>query len=281
MYLVVTSEEDVASMNIRDKLLGMVEWKPVGEFDGSPVLEQGNYHMVLIKDIHLYWENIDKAVKEEIGITYECFIFASRHRSESGLRTLTVHPLGNYGSADYGGSSGKVVPTHPRLMTKALLLLRKYAADLDFNISFETTHHGPYLDTPTFFTEIGSDEKAWPEVEPAKAIASVILDLDKKDITEKDEVGIGVGGGHYAPRHTDFVERMRASIGHMVPNYALEHLDSEMIAQIIKNTKECEFVYFHKKAMKKPRQRELETLFAEHGIRSVRSKDLISRAGIH
>jgi len=113
------------------------------------------------------------------------------------------------------------VPTEPRMMTLALLFLRHYARDLDFQISFETTHHGPYLETPTFFIEIGSDENAWPEVEPAKAIARVILDLDKSDITDEDEVGIGVGGGHYAPRHTDFIERMKASIGHMVPNYAL------------------------------------------------------------
>jgi len=277
MYLIVTSAEDAASMNIRDKLLNMVNWQEVGKFDNSEVLEHGNYHMILIQDIHLYWENIDKAVEKATGNTYECFIFASRHRSQSGLRTLTVHALGNYGSADFGGQSGMIVPTHPRLMTKALLLLKKHASDLEFEISFETTHHGPYLETPTFFIEIGSDESAWPEEEPAGKIAQVILELDESKITDEDDIVIGVGGGHYAPRHTDFVVRMKASVGHMVPNYAIEHIDRQMITQIKEKSQGAGMVYFHKKSVKAEKKRELEALFAEHEIRSVRSPDLNPR----
>ena len=277
MYLIITSAEDVASMNIRDKLLNMAEWEEVGEFDSSPVLAHGKYHMILIQEIHLYWENLDAAIEKDTGMTYDCFIFASRHRSQTGYRTLTVHPLGNYGNADFGGESGQLVPTHPKLLTRALLLLRESASDLDFQISFETTHHGPYLDTPTFFIEIGSDENAWPEPEPARRIAKVILELAESDISDDDEIVIGVGGGHYAPRHTDFVMRMKASIGHMVPNYAVEHLDSQMVAQIKEKSQGAGMVYFHKKFAGAEKRRELESLFAEQGIRLIRSSDLKPR----
>ncbi|MCK5024049.1 MAG: D-aminoacyl-tRNA deacylase [Thermoplasmata archaeon] len=277
MYLIITSAEDTASMNIRDKLLNMADWQEVGTFDGSAILEHDVYHMILIQDIHLYWEDPDKAVEKATGRKYECFIFASRHRSQSGLRTLTVHALGNYGNADFGGKPGTLVPVHPKLMTKALLLLKEYASDLDFQISFETTHHGPYLNTPTFFIEIGSDENAWPEEEPAVRIAQVILELADSSLTDDDDIVIGVGGGHYAPRHTDLVERMKASIGHMIPNYAIEHLDSQMIAQVKEKSQGASMVYFHKKSLKAAKKRELEELFAEHEIRSVRSPDLKSR----
>lgn len=277
MYLIVTSAEDIASMNIRDKLLNMADWQETGAFDGSAILEHENYHMILIREIHLYWENLDRAVEKETGIAYECLIFASRHRSQSGLRTLSVHPLGNYGKADFGGQPGTIVPTHPRLMTEALLMLRKYASDLDFQISFEATHHGPFLETPTFFIEIGSDENAWPEPEPARRIARVILDLPRSNITGDDDIVIGVGGGHYAPRHTDLVVRMKASIGHIIPNYAIEYLDSSMIAQIKEKSKGANMVYFHKKSVKAEKRKELEMLFSEHGIRSVRSPDLKPR----
>ena len=264
-------------MNIRDKLLDMADWQDAGEFDGSPVLAHGKYHMILIQEIHLYWENIDRAVEEATGNTYECFIFASRHRSQSGLRTLTVHALGNYGNADFGGQPGALVPTHPKLMTKALLLLKEKASDLDFEISFETTHHGPYLNTPTFFIEIGSDETAWPEPEPAKRIAQVILELAESKITDEDDIVIGVGGGHYAPRHTDFIIRMKASVGHMIPNYAVEYLDSQMIAQVKEKSQGASMVYFHKKFAGGAIRKELEALFAEQGIRLVRSSDLKPR----
>ena len=274
--MIVTSAEDVASMNIRNKLLNLEDWKEVGSFDGSAVLEHGQYHMILIQEIHLYWEELDKAVEADTGNTYDCFIFASRHRSKTGLRTLTVHPLGNYGCADFGGRPDTVVPAHPRLMTNALLLLKEKASDLDFEISFEVSHHGPYLSTPTFFIEIGSDESAWPEEEPARRIAQVLMELPDSNLTSQDEIVIGVGGGHYAPRHTDLVFRMKASIGHMVPNYALEHLDEQMVSQL-KEKCGAEKVYFHKKFAKAAVRDRVKELFSQQGINSVRSKDLEPR----
>ena len=97
------------------------------------------------------------------------------------------------------------------------------------------------------------------------------------NITNDDDIVIGVGGGHYAPRHTDLVGRMKASVGHMIPNYAVEHLDSQMIAQIKEKSQNASMVYFHKKSVKAAKKRELEALFLEHGIRSVRSPDLKPR----
>ena len=164
-------------------------------------------------------------------------------------------------------------------MAQALLLLAKHGKSLDFGISFETTHHGPYLETPTFFIEIGSGPEAWPEPEPAEAIARVLLDLEREEITAHDAIGIGFGGGHYAPRHTDVVRRMRISMGHMVPDYALERVDGPMLDHLIERTPGVSVAYFHKKAVKGPRKKELEYLLAERGIRSVRSVNLEPRPG--
>ncbi len=277
MHLIVTSAEDVASMNIRSRLLEMADWKESGEFEGSAVLTHGNYQMILIKDIHLHREYLDRDVENVLGKRYDTFVFASRHRSESGLRTLTVHALGNYGNADFGGQPGKLVLTNPRLGTQALLLLRRYGDGLGFGISFEASHHGPYLETPTFFIEIGSGPDAWPEPEPAKAIARAILDLEKEDITGDDSIGIGFGGGHYAPRHTDVAERMKISMGHIVPDHAIGRVDGPMLDQIIEKTPGVSVAYFHKKAVRNPRKAELVAMLEERGVRAVRSSDLEPR----
>ncbi len=277
MHLIITSAEDMASMNIRARLLEMADWKESGEFEGSPVLSRGNHDMVLIRDTHLYREHLDRDVQNALGKRYETFIFASRHRSESGLRTLTVHALGNYGSADFGGQPGKLVPTNPRLATQALLLLKRHGEGLGFSISFETTHHGPYLETPTFFIEIGSGPDAWPEKAPAEAIARVLLDLESRDITGDDAIGIGFGGGHYAPRHTDLTGRMKVSMGHMVPDYAIARVDGAMLDQMIEKTPGASVAYFHKKAVKQPKKGELESMLADRGIRVVRSDGLSPR----
>ncbi len=276
MHLIVTSAEDIASMNIREKILDMAPWKETGLFDGSPVLSNGQYQMVLIQDIHLYWDNLDTAVMDATGMNYDTVIFASRHRSKSGLRTLTVHPLGNYGPADFGGKPETIVPPNPRLMTAALLLLQEKAGDLDFEISFEVTHHGPYLETPTFFIEIGSNEAAWPEPEPARRIASVLLELPESKTTHEDDIVLGVGGGHYAPRHTDFINRNKASMSHMVPNYALKHLNDDMVSQLKKKTG-AEKVYFHKKYANAETRKRVGELLASHGFEAVRSRDMRPR----
>jgi D-aminoacyl-tRNA deacylase len=278
MNLIVTSKEDIASMNIRDFLLSTVGWEDSGSmFDGSPILTYGNFNMILIQDIHLHFEELDVRLKEETGIEPECIIFASRHRSESGLRTLTVHPLGNYGEAAFGGSEGLLVPTIPRLMSQALLSLRKNASALDFEVSFECTHHGPFLQTPTFFIEIGSDESAWPEKPVGEILAKTILELDSPKDTKDDIIAVGVGGGHYAPRHSDVALNHKISMGHMVPNYALEHLDEDMARQVVDRTPGCEVVYFHRKSMKKPRYRELKELFEGLGLKTVRSANIGER----
>lgn len=268
--LIVTSEIDKASMNILDHLLELGRWRKFGDFDGNPAKEYGNKRLVTIQDEFLFRNGLDAEIKESLGIDFDVMIFASRHRSESGLRSLTVHPLGNYDKAEYGGHPRKLVPTSPDIMTLALRLLRNKSAGLDFSVSFEVTHHGPYVDMPAFNIEIGSEERAWMEEPPAEAIASVIMSVEE----EKLPTVIGVGGGHYAPRITDVALEKRVSFGHMVPNYALDCLDVAMLRQVIDLTPNARYAYFHRKAMSKSKVRELSLLCEKNGLISARTSDL-------
>ncbi len=278
MILILTSKEDVASMNIREELLDLGEWKPAGIFDGNEVLAYGDMAMVEINEIHLHCEDLDLQVKEELDIEPDMIIVASRHRSQSKLRTLTVHPLGNFTSADFGGKPGTLAKTAPRKMTQAFLTLSRKASDLDFHISFEATHHGPYIDTPTFFIEIGSDETAWPEKPPARAIAETIMSIAIKPgqslETEDDIIAIGIGGGHYMPRMSEVAMTHQISFGHMVPGYATDALDNDMLVQLMKQVPDVEGVYFHRKALSKPRLRELKAMCEELGLKVLSSKEI-------
>ncbi|MFQ6106615.1 MAG: D-aminoacyl-tRNA deacylase [Thermoplasmata archaeon] len=268
--LIVTSVIDKASMNILEHLLKIGRWRRFGDFDGNPAKEYGNRRLVTIQDEFLFRNDIDSEIKESLGIDFDVIVFASRHRSESGLRSLTVHPLGNYDKADFGGHPRTLVPTSPDLMTLALRLLRNRSAGLDFSVSFEVTHHGPYVSTPAFNIEIGSDEIAWEEKAPAEAIAAVVMSVEERKLP----VAIGVGGGHYAPRITDVAIERNVSFGHMIPTYALDHLDLDMLEQVIDLTPKARYAYLHRKAMSKPKVRELTQLCEQCGLRVVRTRDL-------
>ncbi|UCH88634.1 MAG: D-aminoacyl-tRNA deacylase [Thermoplasmata archaeon] len=272
--LIVVSLEDTASCNIKKFLLELGEWQQHDPFESNPTFVMGNSIIVTIEPMHLYCDNIDKKVGEHFGFEAELVIFLSRHRSESGLKTLTVHPVGNYADAKFGGMPGKLVPSSPRRMTSALRVLKREGAELIHQISYEATHHGPYLTTPAFYIEIGSDASAWEEPKPAEAIAKTLLTVLAEEEDPKDRIAIGIGGGHYVPRLTDIACSHHIAFGHMVPVYAVD-MENEMYMNAIKATPGADCVYFHKKSLKKSRYRELAAWCeSEGGLEVVDSKTL-------
>lgn len=268
--LIVTSSEDPASMNIRARLLEKTGWSENGSLDGHPAMKKGDFLMVQVDKIHLDEELIDERVSKALGVTAEVVVFASRHRSESKIPTLTVHPIGNFSSADLGGRPGTLCKSSPQLMTSALRTLSARGRGLGFNISFETTHHGPFVNSPAFYIEIGSYEELWGREDAAEAITESMLNI-------KDEgypVIVCAGGGHYAPRFTEVALSKKVAIGHMAANYALEALKPDMIEQMANKSGGAKKVYFHKKGMPKPAYRELQQRFASCGLEEISSEDL-------
>ena len=270
MKLIVTSSEDNASMNIRARLLEGESWTEEGVFDSHPVLAHGDFRMVQVDRIHLDEDFIDERFEKATGVKPEAVIFASRHRAESRIPTLTVHPVGNYSSAGFGGKPSTLSWAHPGLMTSALRALAAKAHGMGFNVSFETTHHGPVLGAPAFYIEIGSYEELWEREDAAEAIAASIL------VVRDDEYPkvLGVGGGHYAPRFTDIALGRKVAIGHMAANYALDSLNDALMLQMSERSGGAKLVYFHKKSMPKQKYRELRDRFSALGIREISSEDL-------
>src|SRR4030042_931298 len=180
--LIVSSAEDPASTHIKDCLLEQTTWEEHGIFYNTPVYRHTsmkNLVMVTIPDKKIRHENIDQEVHEQLHLTPDIAIFLSRHRSKTGEPTLTVHPIGNYADAKFGGKAKTLVPSSPKLMTQLLRIIKKNAdyAKLIHQVCFEVTHHGPYMDAPTIFVEVGSNEDEWKRQEPADEIAKSILEL--------------------------------------------------------------------------------------------------------
>jgi D-aminoacyl-tRNA deacylase len=274
MKLVVCSAMDAASVNITEQLLRLGDWQPAGEFEGTPAKRLGDSLIVTIPVHHLYYDDIDDRVEKALGARPSLVIFASRHKSASNMRTLTVHPIGNHGRAEMGGRDRTLVPAAPHEMTFALKELAKRACGLKYQVSLEATHHGPYLQTPTFYIEIGSDEEAWKEPEPGRVIAETVFSVLTSEIPQYP-IALGVGGGHYVPRITDVARQKKISFGHMMPSYAFEEgLQHDMLENMFRATPGATIVYFHRKAIKTPVLREMEAWFRERGVEPASSKDL-------
>src|SRR2546422_4446712 len=156
MLLLVASAPDIASMAQHRALLGLGDWKDAGRLGAHPVLRNGDSLLATIPDLHLYHDGVDKEAETSLGVRPEAVVFLSKHRSESGTPSLTVHPLGNFGKADLGGRAGALVPAAPQRMTVTLRAVRRGTEGMGYAVTFEATHHGPFLTTPAFFIEAGS-----------------------------------------------------------------------------------------------------------------------------
>ena len=284
--LIVASAEDPASMNIKTGLLEQTSWDEDGTFYDTPVYtscSMENIVLVTIPDKKIRHENIDIEVHDQLHITPKIAIFLSRHRSKMGEPTLTVHPIGNYGDAEFGGEPKTLISAAPRMMTALLRHIKRNlkTTDLTYQVCYEVTHHGPMLRIPTVFVEVGSTEVQWQKKEPASVISTSLLDLLHEHLYEEEypkdiPVLVGIGGGHYAPRFTDVAFEKNVAFGHMIPSYHIDagNIDWSMIQQAVQMTPDASGVYLHKKALKKSQVTSFKQLLAEHDIPVVSSTEL-------
>lgn len=245
--LLIVSEPDIASTIQGDALLLRGGWHEEGEVEG------GKSWSHEIAPVHLWWfpgkvlseDHLDKRYEQISGFVVGEVIFLSRHFAASGQPSLTLHPIGVPGEspigevAEYGGFKGDAVPPNQRFAAWFRRMSQageEYGLIPEFDMTIETTHHGPFLESPTMFVEIGSSEMQWGRKDAAEAWADVIsegLGLDGGDglgdwmILSLEEqsnakIMLGLGGGHYAPRHTDVIRKTKCWAGHQLASYALE-----------------------------------------------------------
>jgi len=284
--IIISSSTDPASTNIKNCLLENTSWEEIDIFCRNPVYRNNKLEdifLVTINDSKIQHENIDKEIKNQLGITPSQAIFISRHRSKMARPSLTVHPIGNYGEAQFGGNDKTLVKSSPRLMTHLLRLIKRNlkTTALNYQVCFEVTHHGPYLEIPTFFVEVGSTENEWNKKEPARIIAQSLLELLEKYRYEEDfpnnvPVLVGVGGGHYAPRFTDVVFEKNAAFGHMIPKYHIDagNIDLAAFEKALQKTPNATGIYVHKKSFKKSEVTQFKKIFKNENIPVISSKEL-------
>src|SRR5438132_3758229 len=272
MRFLVASEGDQAGVHQREELLRLASWTKEEPFGSRAAWRLRDMILLTIPELHLHRDHLDRDLESSFNERVDLVVYLSKHRSESGRPSLTVHPIGNPGPAEFGGQPETLVPSAPRWMTAALRGLRHTGRALGYEVTFEATHHGPYLTSPTFFIEQGSTEREWVDREASRAIARALLDLRPLEAP----IAIGLGGGHYVPRHTDVALRRRIAFGHLLATYALAKASPGLLEQAVERPEGETLAYLHRKALSKPEVRDIEQRLERLGLRIVREADLPS-----
>lgn len=284
--LIISSNQDIASTNIKKGLLEQSKWEEIDTFLNNPVYKNSSMEdiiIVTINDSKIKHENLENEISDKLGLKPKQAIFISRHRSKTEEPTLTTHPIGNFGEARFGGKPKTLVESSPKLMTQLLRIIKKNTqqAKLYHKVCFEVTHHGPYMHIPTLFVEVGSNEEEWKKQEPANIISKSLLELlslyhYEEEISDDIPVLMGIGGGHYAPRFTDIILEKNAAFGHMIPTYQIDagNINEEIFEKTIRATPKVKGVYLHKKELKKSQVTQYRKWFENRGIPAISSKNL-------
>ncbi|SMD30497.1 D-aminoacyl-tRNA deacylase [Picrophilus oshimae DSM 9789] len=226
MDLIIASRMDEASMLMAEKIIDLYDFNRLNENE----YQKDGFKLMFIDDLHIY-HNMEK-------LDFDTLIFLSRHSSSAGVKSLTVHSIGNYRKAELGGYDNKTVLSAPYEMSSSLRSIKELYNDDGYNITFEATHHGPYTKNRSYFIEIGTSGEDWHNDKILEIMARSVIEKNVKRFRS----GIGIGGGHYAPKISDYFFNNDINIGHIIPKYVSETIKDNQIIESIENTENCSFI---------------------------------------
>jgi D-aminoacyl-tRNA deacylase len=240
MILLVASNKDGASLNIKRQILSSYPFKETGDrYHQNPIYTADiNKNKILL--ITLSHESVNAQSLPESFPEAKLLVFISRHCSASGKPTLSVHTPGNFAEAGLGGLPRNVSVSPATAMRDALKALQeqKEQMKLEYEVSYECTHHGPSLNVPTMFVELGSSEPQWQDSRAAEAVAHAAMSAIANFSAPTNAAVLGIGGTHYNQKFTAMAMDEEAVFSHMIPKYAISTIDSEILSQCIQKTLE-------------------------------------------
>ena len=226
---IVCSKKDAASNNMHSIFLKDFPFRESNKlFDSNKVFElktnENLFKLYLLNELHIFSEKANE-------INADLIVFASRHSGKKPC--LTVHAIGNYGKAEFGGRDKTLVKTNSRIIKsyiQQLSKLQKERAELkDYLVSLETTHHGPWLAKPALFIEVGCEEKNWNDLNACRAVCETIINASKE---KGSEVAIGFGDLHYPHYFTKIALETSIALSHMCPKHAVDLFDENLFQQM-------------------------------------------------
>ena len=231
-YLIIASKLDKAGINITTQL---------SQFRQNPLLssmgDKPSFDFYLVNEEIIYTKNLDL---EKIN-KYDFIIFASKHKSEKKEKTLSIHAPGNWRTSDYGGEKNKISKTSAQFQKFIFEKLNKNSKRYHlkkYKITLECTHHGPLIDKPCIFIEIGSTETEWTDRKAGFVLAKTIEEtIEKFKPNPYYEIAIGIGGPHYCPNFNKIQLNSNIALSHIIPQYVLP-LKEQWIKEAISQTEE-------------------------------------------
>ena len=309
--LIIINCSDVASLNQGEALRSLRGWRDISHVEGHPAYACESVRMWYLPEKVLWEDFLDRRWSQATGETVCEAIFPSRHSAVSGQASLTLHPIGiphlpSGEQGQYGGIGGKAPPPNTRIASWWRMLNERWGQNselCDFDLSLEVTHHGPYLDAPSLFIEVGSTEATWGHQGAAEFLAKIthdaLFEQGNGSVWNESQhrdslVLMTLGGGHYAPRANVLAGYDDVWLGHMLATYALpfekrdgvpggnwaQSIDAAVDATMLAFPGGKIVIYMDKKSFKGWQRQAIRDHLAEKNLPLMNSKAFLKAMGI-
>ncbi len=203
--------DETASSNIADALSRILEFGDYKEIGGLRCRERDGARLISITGRLIEADFLNEVRDGPI-------VFLSRHSSSKGVPSFTVHAEGNWSEDSHlGGRPKELGVSSPSGMLNALAAIGRINPT-GMQVTYEATHHGPLLNVPSYFVELGGDEATISNARHAELLANAIAD-SMEHHAEYEKVAIGIGGTHYPEKFTRLGLEGRYAFGHMMSRH--------------------------------------------------------------
>jgi len=256
---IISSTKDPASVNIKETLLNDFEFVILeNKFENNDVYG----YLIDDKDIKLYTIDSELIFTDDLDkkINADMFIFLSKHKATDGRASLTCHPIGNFGNNEKGGKENTLCTCPSSLLKEILIELTKNVQETEYEATLEATHHGPFMEKPLLFFELGSTEKHWNDKNGAKIYVTTLMNVLRNENKTYESVFV-IGGSHYSHVGNKTMLKSDFTVGHIMPKHNFENLDENMLKQAMeKIIPKPKFVLLDWKGLGKEKRRILDLL---------------------
>lgn len=232
---IVCSRLDEASSNMAECLIKNYSFEALSASGEIEVYENDLAKLFLTDSELTRAEFIDS-----LGL--DAAFILSKHASKANVASLTTHSLGNWNNtAQFGGKPKELSFAAPIAMLESLKQLGKI--EFDAQKTYEATHHGPLLKTPSLFFEISGSELIIKSMEiaikAANAAYGAMVNCMNSEV-EYNKVVIGIGSTHYPANFSSLALAKGYAFSHIMPKYAMENEDGsynfDMLGQALERT---------------------------------------------
>jgi D-aminoacyl-tRNA deacylase len=230
--------------------------------NGNRCLRSENLQLLEITDKHINADWLNGKLETDL------IVFPSSHFSSVGVGSFTTHAEGNWSEkALFGGKPKSLSVAAPASMLKILNFLAKNKNGLE--VSYEATHHGPFLDTPSLFVEVGGNKEIKSK-KNTEILADAVMSLTTADNNpEFQSVGFGIGSGHYPNKFTKLALSGRYAFSHIMSKHYVDNLDM-LEPAFYRSSPKADVAVIEWKGIKSEERKKIITRLEQLGIEYVK-----------